>query len=74
VPSLEDLQKDMCNAICGGDEMRSSELIGGDGMDPRARLQIYRNHAVITLTDALKATYPVVCRLVSDGFFCLCCA
>jgi hypothetical protein len=59
----------MCKAICGGDEMRPSELIAGDGMDPRARLQIYRNHAVITLTDALKATYPVVCRLVSDGFF-----
>jgi hypothetical protein len=69
VPSLEELQKDTCDAICGGDDARLSELIAGDGLDPRARLRIYRNHAVITLTDALKATYPVVCRLVSDGFF-----
>ena len=69
MPSLEELQKDICDAICGGDDTRLSELIAGDGIDPRARLRIYRNHAVITLTDALKATYPVVCRLVSDAFF-----
>lgn len=34
-----------------------------------ARLQIYRNHYTITLTDALAATYPVVHRLVGEGFF-----
>jgi len=69
VPSLEALQRDICDAICGGGDAQLSELVAGDGMDPSSRLQIYRNHAVITLTDALKATYPVVCRLVSDGFF-----
>ncbi len=69
MPSLEELQQDICDAVCGGDDSRLSELIAGDGMDPSARLQIYRNHALITLTDALKATYPVICRLVSDGFF-----
>ncbi|HXP74475.1 MAG TPA: DNA-binding domain-containing protein [Stellaceae bacterium] len=69
MPSLEELQKDICDAICVGDDTRVSELIAGDGMDPASRLRIYRNHAVITLTDALKATYPVVCRLVSDRFF-----
>ena len=69
MPSLEELQRDVCDAICGGGDAQLSELVAGDGMDPDLRLQIYRNHAVITLTDALKATYPVVCRLVSDGFF-----
>src|SRR5579859_42770 len=69
VPSLERLQQDICDAICGGDDAGISELIAGDGMEPSARLQIYRNHAVITLTDALKATYPVIGRLVGDGFF-----
>ena len=69
MPSLEELQRDVCHAICGGGDAQLSELVAGDGMDPDSRLQIYRNHAVITLTDALKATYPVVCRLVSDGFF-----
>jgi len=69
VPSLEELQRDICDVICGGDEAHLPDLVSGDGMDPRARLRIYRNHAIITLTDALKATYPVICRLVSDSFF-----
>ena len=69
MPSLEALQRDICDAICGTGDPQLSELVAGDGMDPGSRLQIYRNHAVITLTDALKTTYPVVCRLVSDGFF-----
>ena len=68
MPSLEELQQDICDAVCGGDS-RLADLIAGDGMDPSARLRIYRNHAVITLTDALKATYPVICRLVGEGFF-----
>jgi hypothetical protein len=69
VPSLEKLQQDICDAICGGDDTRIPNLVSGDGMDPGARLRIYRNHAIITLTDALKATYPVIRRLVSDTFF-----
>ena len=69
MPSLETLQQDFCDAVCGGDDVRMSEFIAGDGMDPRARLRIYRNHAVITLTDALRSAYPVICRLVGDGFF-----
>lgn len=69
MPSLETLQQDICDAVCGGGDSRHSDLIAGDGMEPSARLRIYRNHAVITLTDALKATYPVICRLVSGGFF-----
>jgi hypothetical protein len=69
VPSLETLQQEICDAICGGDDAGMSEFIAGDGMDPSARIRIYRNHAVITLTDALKATYPVICRLVGDDFF-----
>jgi hypothetical protein len=69
VPSLEELQRGICDAICGGDDAQLSEVVAADGMAPASRLRIYRNHAVITLTDALKATCPVVCRLVSDGFF-----
>jgi hypothetical protein len=69
VPLLEDVQRDLCDAICGADDAQLSDFVAGDGMDARSRLRIYRNHAIITLTDALKATYPVVCRLVSEAFF-----
>jgi hypothetical protein len=41
----------------------------GDGLAPDARLRIYRNNTLITLTEALKATFPVVCRLVDERFF-----
>jgi hypothetical protein len=45
------------------------QLIYGDGFDPSARLSIYRNNVVARLTDALSATYPVVCKLVDRRFF-----
>jgi hypothetical protein len=43
--------------------------IAADGISAEARLAIYRHHVAATLTDTLRATYPVVCRLVGDGFF-----
>lgn len=36
---------------------------------PTSRLQIYRNHLFVTLTAALKSTFPAVCRLVDERFF-----
>ena len=44
-------------------------MVSGDGLAPEARLQIYGHHVFITLTAVLKATYPVVCRLVDERFF-----
>ena len=43
--------------------------IAGDGLAPGARLAVYRHHVLATLTDALKVTYPLVCRLVDERFF-----
>jgi Putative DNA-binding domain len=36
---------------------------------PASRLQIYRNHLFVTLTAALKSTFPAVCRVVDERFF-----
>jgi hypothetical protein len=47
----------------------AAPLVLGDGLAPEARLRIYRNNSLITLTEALKATFPVVCRLVDERFF-----
>ena len=60
----------MCSAVGGRHEPELLALIEGGGLQPEARLQIYRNHAILTLTEALKATFPVVCRLVDERFFC----
>jgi hypothetical protein len=43
--------------------------VRGDGLDPAARLAVYRHHVFTSLTAALEAIYPVVVRLVDDRFF-----
>jgi Putative DNA-binding domain len=68
-PTLLELQKQIRRAVLGGDPGEIVAAIRGDGLDPAARLGIYRNHAFATLGDALKAAFPVVCRLVDERFF-----
>jgi|SRR5271163_2190115 len=76
--TLLELQTRIGRAVLGGniadiadiaDIAKIAEIIEGDGLDPMARLGIYRNHAFATLGVALKAIFPVVCRLVDERFF-----
>lgn len=67
--ALRDLQAAMREAILGGDERAVAREIAGDGLEPSARLGIYRHHVFTTLTAALAGTYPVICRLVDARFF-----
>jgi len=67
--ALHDLQRAMGHAVLGLDELPNIEAILSDGLDPSARLGIYRHHYLISLTEALTAIYPVVCRLVDERFF-----
>jgi hypothetical protein len=39
------------------------------GLAPQARLAVYRNNVVVSLTDALAAAYPAVLALVGERFF-----
>jgi hypothetical protein len=69
MPSLLELQLQLRRVVLGDD---TTELVGavrGDGLDPAARLRIYRNHAFATLGAVLEGTFPVVCRLVDKRFF-----
>jgi hypothetical protein len=68
MPSLAELQAAFTQALLQGDETIASAICG-DGLTPQARLVIYRHHIRTTLTDVLKTTYPVVCRLVDERFF-----
>ena len=67
--TLLELQTRIGRAVLGGEIAELAEIIEGNGLDPAARLGIYRNHAFATLGAALKATFPVVCRLVDERFF-----
>lgn len=66
---LRELQAEMCAALLGGSLAGAATAVLEDGLAPDARLAIYRHHVFATLTDVLKAAYPVVCRLVDERFF-----
>jgi hypothetical protein len=66
---LLELQMRLRRAVLGGDTAEIVAAIQGDGLDPAARVGIYRHHAFATLGDALQSTFPIVCRLVDKRFF-----
>jgi hypothetical protein len=69
MPNLLELQMQLRRAVLGGDTAALVAAVRGDGIDPAARLRIYRNHAFTTLRAVLEGTFPIVCRLVDKRFF-----
>jgi len=69
MPPLREMQAAFAEACLGGPVEPAVACIVGDGLTPEARLDIYRHHVFTTLTAALQATFPVVCRLVHERFF-----
>jgi Putative DNA-binding domain len=69
VTSLRELQEHLRAAVLGGDPAVAAAAVVEDGLAAEARLSIYRNHVLTTLTAVLQATFPVVCRLVDERFF-----
>jgi putative DNA-binding protein len=69
VLTLREIEAAFGRALLGGDERLASAQVLGDSLTPGARLQIYRHHVFTTLTAGLRASYPVVCRLVDEPFF-----
>lgn len=69
MPTLLELQTGFRSGVLEQGEAPILPEIADDGLAPAARLSIYRNHVFTTLTSALEATFPVVCRLVDERFF-----
>jgi hypothetical protein len=67
--SLRELQAGFRAALLGDDERCVAPAVVDDGLSASARLAVYRHHVFTSLTAALAATYPVVCRLVDRRFF-----
>lgn len=68
VPRLRELQLGFAAALEGRSDVAAA-WVEGAGLDPAARLRIYRNSVVSTQITALRQTYPTVHALVGDGFF-----
>src|SRR5262245_42280701 len=69
MPTVRELQRQVQQAVLGGDTAKIVAAIRGDGLDPAARIGTYRNHFFATLGGLLQGTFPVVCRLVDERFF-----
>jgi hypothetical protein len=69
MPTLHELQSGFVNFIVGDRADDLVSLIEPGAIDPVSLLSIYRNNALITLTETLAAVYPVVRRLVDQRFF-----
>ena len=67
--ALRELQAEFRQALLGGGVPALDGLIREDGLATDARLDIYRNNVFVSLKQVLKDTFPVVCRLVGEGFF-----
>ncbi len=67
--ALRELQRGFRAALLGADPGPAAAVVLDDGLTAEARLGIYRHHVLTTLTAALQAAFPVVCRLVDERFF-----
>ena len=68
MPALPELQAGFAAAVFEDDNRIASALRAGRFGGERL-LQIYRHNSFASLTRALEAVYPVVARLVGEGFF-----
>jgi hypothetical protein len=70
--ALRDLQTAFRRTLLEEDMSASGALdaeVAAGGLAAGERIAVYRNNVFASLTDALKETFPVVCRLVDERFF-----
>jgi hypothetical protein len=67
--ALRDLQAGFAAAVFEEDDGRFAAEVRNGRFPGERLLQIYRHNSFANLTRALEAVYPVVARLVGDGFF-----
>ena len=60
---LRELQAGFAKAMLDGVDTTFGHCIRVSGLDGERRLQVYRNNVFLSLTEALKAVYPVTQRL-----------
>ncbi|MGH8634937.1 MAG: HvfC/BufC family peptide modification chaperone [Burkholderiales bacterium] len=68
-PTLLELQRALCNSVVARDDAEAVACIIADGIDPAARLGIYRNTFASVLANALRLSYPAVHQLVAAECF-----
>lgn len=68
-PALPELQRRFLAALYDDGAPGPLEMIAGNGLEPSARLRVYRHSCNEIQTGALRAAYPAVLALVGAAFF-----
>jgi len=69
MPTLLELQRAVYRSLVAHDDEAAARHILADGLAPEARLNVYRNTFIGTITTALRLSFPAVHRLVGSAFF-----
>ena len=69
MPVLRELQLGFAEDVFSGGHTGFDAQICAAGLSGDRRLQVYRHNLFASLTGTLQAVYPVIHRLVGDGFF-----
>jgi uncharacterized membrane protein YphA (DoxX/SURF4 family) len=69
MPTLLELQRAVGRGLAAGDDAECAAYIIADGIAGAARLAVYRNTFIGSLTTVLRLVYPAVHRLVGAPFF-----
>jgi len=69
MPTLLEVQKAIYSSLIAHEDEPAAQHIVSDELAAEARLNIYRNTFIGTLTTALRLSYPAVHRLVGAEFF-----
>jgi len=67
--SLAELQSAFGRAVLAGDFSGLASYVRDDGISAAGRIGVYRNNVATSLTLLLAERFPVVERLVGDGYF-----
>ena len=69
IRALREVQAAFRRAVLDDDPAALAALVAEDGVAAEERIAIYRNNVQVSLTAALRDTFPAVCRLVDERFF-----
>ncbi|AXS41868.1 DNA-binding domain-containing protein [Breoghania sp. L-A4] len=69
MPPLAELQRGFAGALLDPSRDMPQGIMGPDGEPAARRFNVYRNNVIVSLSEALAATYPAVQRLLGEAYF-----
>ncbi|MBV1867595.1 MAG: putative DNA-binding domain-containing protein [Marinosulfonomonas sp.] len=66
---MNSYQSEFITALLDPDKAVPAGLSDPQGRPAGSRFSVYRNNVAVSLTEALKTAFPVICKLVGDEFF-----